>query len=192
MSLSVAGLERPRLARGEVPGLGGTHRGCPYQPMADGVVDKLGAAGYVTKDSAPEELVAAIRKAAEGGKYVSPTLAERLASDVASGHPLHEMLSSREYEVLCMMASGKSVMQIADELALSLKTISTYRVRILQKMGMKKTAELVHYAISNWLVGSPAQDESKQAGLAPTDLRILEPRKRRGHPRPPSSTVPRH
>jgi two-component system, NarL family, invasion response regulator UvrY len=148
---------------------------------------KLGAAGYLTKESAPEELVAAIRKAASGGKYISPTLAERLAFDLATGQPLHELLSSREYQVLCMLASGKSVMKIAEELALSLKTISTYRVRILQKMGMKKTAELVHYAISNWLVGAPSQDESKQGGLAPPDPRILEARKKGGHARPPSS-----
>lgn len=151
---------------------------------------RLGAAGYLTKESAPEELVAAIRKAASGGKYISPSLAERLAFDLATGNPLHETLSTREYQVLCMIASGKSVMKIAEELALSLKTVSTYRVRILQKMGMKKTAELVHYAISNWLVGAPSQDASKQEGFPPPDTRVLEPRKRRGHPRSPSPHVP--
>ena len=118
---------------------------------------KLGAAGYLTKETAPEELVAAIRKAAAGGKYITPSLAERLAFDLDNGCPVHETLSTREYQVLCMLASGKSVMTIAEELGLSLKTINTYRVRILQKMGMKKTAELVHYAISNWLVGPANQ-----------------------------------
>ena len=151
---------------------------------------KLGAAGYLTKESAPEELVAAIRKAASGGKYISPSLAERLAFEMVSGQELYETLSTREYQVLCMLASGKSVMKIAEELALSLKTISTYRVRILQKMGMKKTAELVHYAISHWLVGASRQPEPMSEGLAPPDPGHLGPRKGPAHPRPPSSTVP--
>lgn len=115
---------------------------------------KLGASGYLTKDSAPEELVQAIRKVLMGGKYVTPSLAERLASDLASdsGRPLHETLSDREHQVLCMLASGKSVKEIADELALSVKTVSTYRSRILEKMNMRNNAELTHYAIASRLV----------------------------------------
>jgi two-component system, NarL family, invasion response regulator UvrY len=115
---------------------------------------KLGASGYMTKESAPEELVHAIRKVVVGGRYVSPSLAEQLVFDVSTdtGRPPDEVLSEREHQVLCLLASGKSVTQIADELALSVKTISTYRVRILEKMGMKNNAELMHYAISNRLV----------------------------------------
>ena len=121
---------------------------------------KLGAAGYLTKDSAAEELVTAIRKVVPGGKYVSLTLAEQLAVDVAteSGQPLHEKLSTREYQVLCMIASGNSITEIADALALGIKTISTYRTRILDKMVMRNTAELMHYAISRRLVGPPHQE----------------------------------
>jgi two-component system, NarL family, invasion response regulator UvrY len=115
---------------------------------------KLGASGYLTKDSAPEELVHAIRKVLMGGKYVTPSLAERLASDLAtdSGRPLHETLSEREHQVLCMLASGKSIKEIADELALSVKTVSTYRARILEKLNMRNNAELTHYAITSRLV----------------------------------------
>lgn len=115
---------------------------------------KLGASGYMTKESAPEELVQAIRKVVTGGRYVSPSLAEQLVFEVAidTGRPPDEVLSEREHQVLCLLASGKSVTQIADELALSVKTISTYRMRILEKMGMKNNAELMHYAIRNRLV----------------------------------------
>ena len=115
---------------------------------------KLGASGYLTKDSAPEELVQAIRKVLMGRKYVSPSLAERLASDLMtdSERPLHETLSDREHQVLCMLASGKSVKEIADELALSVKTVSTYRARILEKMNLRNNAELTHYAITSRLV----------------------------------------
>ncbi len=115
---------------------------------------KAGAAGYVTKDSAPEELVNAIRKVAKGGKYVSPTLAERLASALESdgGKLLHETLSDREYQVMWMIASGKTVRQIADSLCLSPNTVSTHRTRILRKMQMKNNAELMHYAMRHKLV----------------------------------------
>jgi two-component system invasion response regulator UvrY len=115
---------------------------------------KAGAAGYLTKASASEELVAAIRKVSVGGKYVSPYLAEKLAFDLESGaeEPLHQTLSDREYQVMCMIASGKTVKEIAEELSLSAKTISTYRTRILVKMQMKKTAELIRYAIENRLL----------------------------------------
>jgi len=115
---------------------------------------KLGASGYVTKESAPDELVVAIRKVSTGGKYVSSSLAERLASVVQENAEQlpHEGLSGREYRVMCMIASGKTVSEIAKELSLSVKTISTYRFRILEKMKMKNNAELTHYAINNRLV----------------------------------------
>jgi DNA-binding NarL/FixJ family response regulator len=115
---------------------------------------KSGASGYLTKESLPEELIAAIRKVARGGKYVSAALAEKLAFDLSddADKPLHEALSDREYQVLCMIASGKTVKVIATELALSVKTISTYRRRILDKMKMQNNAELTHYAIQQGLV----------------------------------------
>jgi DNA-binding NarL/FixJ family response regulator len=115
---------------------------------------KAGAAGYLTKDSAPEELVKAIRKVLAGGKYVSPSFAEMLALRLDAGlaKPLHEALSDREYQVLCLIASGKTVSQIAAELALSVKTVSTYRGRILEKMNMQSNAELTRYTIQNGLI----------------------------------------
>jgi len=115
---------------------------------------KAGAAGYMTKESAPEELVKAVRKVIRGSKYISPSLAEKLAFDLEtdSEKPLHETLSDREYQVMCMIASGKTVKEIAKKLYLSVKTISTHRARILEKMKMKTNAELTHYAIKNRLV----------------------------------------
>ena len=115
---------------------------------------KAGASGYLPKESAPEELVKAIRKVCLGGKYISPAQAEKLVYlfDSASDKPAHDSLSDREYEVLRLIASGKTVTQIADEIKLSVKTISTYRTRILEKMKMHTSAELTHYAIKNRLV----------------------------------------
>jgi len=115
---------------------------------------KSGAAGYLTKDSIPDELKDAVRRILTGGRYVSATLAEKLAFDLRKGAdtPLHELLSAREFQVLRMIASGKSVKQIADEISLSVKTVSTYRARILEKTGMKTTAELIRYAIQAQLV----------------------------------------
>jgi two-component system invasion response regulator UvrY len=115
---------------------------------------KAGAAGYITKDSSRVELVTAMNKVINGGKYVSPMLAETLVVDMVRGtdQPLHEALSDREFEVMCLIASGKTVSQIAELLSLSDKTISTYRARILEKMHMKTNAELTHYAIQNKLV----------------------------------------
>jgi DNA-binding NarL/FixJ family response regulator len=112
---------------------------------------KAGASGYLTKESAPEELITSIRRVSRGMKYVSPSLAQRLASELEIDHakPLHETLSDREYQVMCMVAGGKPVKQIADELSLSIKTVSTYRRRILEKMGMKNNAELVRYAMEH-------------------------------------------
>jgi DNA-binding NarL/FixJ family response regulator len=115
---------------------------------------KAGAEGYLTKDSAPEELVKAIRKVLAGGRYVSPTLAEKLASNVRKDFTRlpHETLSDREYEIMCLIASGKTVTEIAGELTLSVKTISTYRTRVLEKLGVKNSAAIVQYAVRNGLV----------------------------------------
>ena len=115
---------------------------------------KEGASGYLTKKSAPDELLTALRKVSSGGKYVSSSLAEKLAYALEKNgeKPLHETLSVREYEVMCLIASGKTVTEIARELFLSSKTISTYRARILEKMRMKNNAQLVRYAIKNRLV----------------------------------------
>ena len=115
---------------------------------------KAGAAGYITKESAPDELVAAIRKVSSGGRYITSSLAEKLAFDLVSDSSTspHKKLSNREYTVMCMIATGKTVNEIAKELYLSVKTISTYRSRILDKMRMKTTAQLIRYAIKNKLV----------------------------------------
>lgn len=115
---------------------------------------RSGASGYLTKDSAPDELISAIRKVSSGGKYVSASLAEKLAHKLGADveKPLHEALSDREYQVMCMIASGKAVKEIGEELSLSVKTVSTYRSRILDKMRLKGNAELTRYAIDNKLV----------------------------------------
>ncbi len=116
---------------------------------------KAGAAGFLTKESAPEKLIEAVRKVASGGRYVSPELAETLASFVAGENagPPHERLSDREFEILKMIASGKTVSEVARDLSLSVKTVSTHRTRILKKMGMKSNAELTTYAVRSGLVG---------------------------------------
>ena len=115
---------------------------------------RAGASGYLTKASAPEELLGAIRRVSQGRKYITASLAEKLASylDTDMEKPLHEHLSDREFQVLCLIASGKTVTQIAEELTLSVKTISTYRTRILVKMKIKTNAEITRYAIENHLV----------------------------------------
>ena len=115
---------------------------------------KAGAAGFLTKETAPDKLVDAVRKVAAGGRYVSAELAETLASLLAgegNGAP-HERLSDREFEVLKMLASGKTVSQVAEILSLSVKTVSTHRTRLLKKMSMTTNAELTHYALRNGLV----------------------------------------
>jgi DNA-binding NarL/FixJ family response regulator len=116
---------------------------------------KAGAAGYITKDSPRAELLNAINKVAEGRKYVSRALAEELVIDLERGsdRPPHETLSDREFEVMRLIASGKTVGEIAVLLSLSDNTISTYRARLLEKMKMRTNAELTHYAILNGLVG---------------------------------------
>jgi two-component system invasion response regulator UvrY len=115
---------------------------------------RAGASGYLTKESAPEQLVAAIRTVSQGRKYISPSVAELLALEIGSksDRPPHEQLSNREDQIFRMIALGKTVSQIAEELKLSVKTASTYRTRILEKMHMKTNAELTHYAIRNGLV----------------------------------------
>jgi two-component system invasion response regulator UvrY len=115
---------------------------------------KAGASGYLNKQSAPNELVDAIRVVAAGRKYISTALAQELANQVGDDRevPLHETLSDREYQTFVMIASGKTVSDIAEELSLSVKTISMYRSRLLQKMKLRNNAELTHYAIKNELV----------------------------------------
>jgi DNA-binding NarL/FixJ family response regulator len=115
---------------------------------------KAGASGYLTKESAPEALVRAIRKILRGGKYVSSTLAEKLAYNLEAEteRPLHETLSDREYQVMLMIAQGKTTNAIAEEMALSIKTVSTYRARILEKMKMNTIADITYYVIKNNLI----------------------------------------
>ena len=117
-------------------------------------VIRAGASGYLTKESAPDELITAIRKISQGRKYITSSLAERLAFEVEadSEKPLHDILSDREYQVLRMIAEGKTVKNIAKELSLSIKTVSTYRTRIMEKMKMKTNAELMHYVIKHQIL----------------------------------------
>jgi DNA-binding NarL/FixJ family response regulator len=115
---------------------------------------RAGAAGYVAKEKSPAELVAAVRKAHAGGRYVSATLAERLAADLMAGErPAHDTLSDREYQVLQLLGAGKSVKEIAAGLTLSPKTVSTYRTRLLEKLQLKTTADLIRYAVQHNLAG---------------------------------------
>jgi DNA-binding NarL/FixJ family response regulator len=134
---------------------------------------KAGASGYVTKESAADHLVAAIRKAVAGGKYVSQSLAERLATDLETGtdRPPHERLSEREFQVMRFIAAGKTVTEISQTLGLSSKTVSTYRARVLEKMRMEKNAQLTHYAIKQGLLdadhafaSSDSEESLAQAG----------------------------
>jgi two-component system invasion response regulator UvrY len=115
---------------------------------------KAGASGYLTKQSAPEQLVTAIRQVARGKKYVSATVAMQLADAIAndSEQPPHELLSDREYEVLKLIAAGKTLTQVADELNLAVATISTFRARILTKLGLGSTAEMIRYGLEQGLV----------------------------------------
>ncbi|HXG00586.1 MAG TPA: response regulator transcription factor [Bacteroidota bacterium] len=115
---------------------------------------KEGASGYLTKEAAPEELARAIRKIATGRRYISPNLAEKIVEDLQSDNPAlpHELLSEREYEIFLMIASGKTVSAIAEELALSVATVSTHRRRILEKMKLSTNADIVQYAYANNLI----------------------------------------
>lgn len=118
---------------------------------------KLGASGYLTKDSAPDELISAIRTVSTGRKYVNASLAEKLVEYIGIDlkGPLHETLSNREFEVMTMIAAGQSVKSIAEKLSLSAKTISTHRARLLQKMHMQSNAELIRYVIEHDLTCAP-------------------------------------
>jgi len=115
---------------------------------------RSGAAGYLTKDSAPETLLLAVRQILAAGRFISPSVADRLASELNrnSAKALHEVLSDREYDVLLRLAGGATVGGIADQIHLSVKTVSTYRTRILEKMGMSNNSELIQYALRNRLV----------------------------------------
>ncbi|MBE0645831.1 MAG: response regulator transcription factor [Bacteroidetes bacterium] len=115
---------------------------------------RAGAAGYLTKESAASELITAIHKVASGGRYISPSVAERLADAVVVDHQEapHQTLSNREYQVMRMLASGKTLKEIAEDLFLSEKTITTYRARILEKMKLRNNVDLSHYAIKHKLL----------------------------------------
>jgi DNA-binding NarL/FixJ family response regulator len=113
---------------------------------------KGGAAGYLTKESVPQELCRAVRKVCSGGKYITPTLAEQLAAEVqSSSRPAHESLSNREYQVMLLIAAGKVPKEIGDELSLSVKTVGTYRTRVLEKLRLKNNAELMRYVMERGL-----------------------------------------
>ncbi len=149
-----SGLETLELLKSEHPGIKvlmlSMHRETQYAVRAL----KTGAAGYLNKQSAPDQLIDAIRLVASGKKYISAEVAQELASEISgerTGLP-HEGLSNREYQTLCMIASGLTVSLIADQLALSVKTISMYRARLLKKMQLKNNAELTHYAIKQGLL----------------------------------------
>lgn len=115
---------------------------------------KMGASGYLTKDTASEELIEAVRKIAAGGKYISSSMAENIAHRIENDYskPLHETLSGREFEIMLMIAAGKPLREIGSELFISGKTVSTYRSRIMRKMGMKKNSELIQYCMKNGLL----------------------------------------
>jgi two-component system, NarL family, invasion response regulator UvrY len=113
---------------------------------------KAGAAGYLVKESASQELCRAVRKILSGGKYITPSLAEQLAARIqSSSQPAHEALSNREYQVMLLIAAGKAPKVIADELSLSVKTVGTYRTRILEKLNLKNNAELMRYVLEREL-----------------------------------------
>jgi two-component system, NarL family, invasion response regulator UvrY len=113
---------------------------------------KAGAAGYLTKESAPQELCRAVRKVVSGGKYLTPGVAEQLAAEVqSSGRQAHELLSNREYQVMLLIAAGKVPKEIGDELSLSVKTVGTYRTRVLEKLRLKNNAELMRYVLERGL-----------------------------------------
>ncbi len=115
---------------------------------------KAGAAGYLTKSSAPEQLCEAIRKVAGGGKFISPSLADKLIEELGrdTEKQPHELLSAREFQVFYMIAAGKKIKEIAEELSVSITTISTHRANIMDKMGLKNSAELIHYALKNGIL----------------------------------------
>jgi DNA-binding NarL/FixJ family response regulator len=113
---------------------------------------RTGASGYLNKQAAPEHLVQAVRRILGGGKYVSPSLAEQLATEAGRSRPLHEKLSDREFQVLYLLVKGRSLKEIAGDLSLSVKTIRTFRARILAKLSLQSDVDLVHYALQHRLV----------------------------------------
>jgi two-component system invasion response regulator UvrY len=119
---------------------------------------KAGALGYLTKESAPEQLVSAIHKVARGGAFISTEVAERLALELGGNHDVvpHSLLSDREYQIFMLIVDGDTIGGIADDLSLSVKTVSTHKTRILQKMNMSSTSELIHYAIQHQLSNLPS------------------------------------
>jgi DNA-binding NarL/FixJ family response regulator len=127
--------------------------GFPERQYAVNVL-KAGASGYLSKESAPEELIKAVQLVLSGRRYVSTTLAEQLVTDLDADpdKPVHSQLSEREFQILCKLASGNSVSEIAKELCLSVKTVSTYRTRVLEKMGLRSNADLTAYALRNGLI----------------------------------------
>jgi DNA-binding NarL/FixJ family response regulator len=151
-----SGLELIKLVRAEKPKLRililSMHSEQQYAVRAL----KAGASGYLTKDSAADELVAAIRRIAAGGAYVSPETAERIVLDSAPGAETapHTLLSNREFQVLQMIAGGKSVTEIAQQLSISVKTVSTHKTRLMEKMGLSNQVELIRYAIENNIINS--------------------------------------
>ncbi len=125
---------------------------------------RAGAAGYLTKDSEPTEMAAAIKKVASGGRYVSASLAEKLVFDMGGMRERpHEALSDREFQVFCMLSSGERIKDIAEKLCLSVKTVSSHRARILTKMRMKNNAQLVQYALENKLIPGSRDAAAAQA-----------------------------
>src|ERR1051325_1874261 len=115
---------------------------------------KLGACAYIRKDSAGQELVTGVEAALRGGRYITPSLAEKLANHLQEDRkgPVHEELSDREYQVMCMLAAGKTVKEVAGGLCLSVKTVSTYRKRVIEKMGLKNNSQIMRYAVRHGLV----------------------------------------
>jgi DNA-binding NarL/FixJ family response regulator len=127
--------------------------GFPERQYAVNVI-KAGASGYLSKESAPEELIKAVQLVLSGRRYVRSTLAEQLVSelDLDSEQPLHATLSEREFQIFCKLASGRTVSEIARELCLSVKTISTYRSRVLEKMALRSNTDIATYALKNGLI----------------------------------------
>ena len=142
-------LKEIRASNSKVPVL--VLSGHPEEQYAVRVL-KAGAAGYLVKESASQELCRAVRRIASGGKYITPSLAEQLAAQIQlSNRPLHEALSNREYQVMLLIAAGKAPKEIGDELSLSVKTVGTYRTRILEKMALRSNAELMRYVLEREL-----------------------------------------
>ena len=150
----ISGVDLIRRVRAEEPALPVLVLSIHNEAQVASRALRAGATGYVTKDSDPEVLLAAIRKLADGGRFIDPKLVDAMVFEKHSGDvPPHEVLSDREFQVLQMLASGKSINDIADACALSAKTISTHKMRLMQKLGLGNNAEVIRYAIRHGLVG---------------------------------------